>query len=192
MAVFIALLRGINVGGKNKIKMADLQRMFESIGLIRVETYIQSGNVIFESNKDEDTLRKKIEYGLETNFGFSTFVVLRTAAELERLIQACPFSEVEVAEAELSNSEGESLYVSMLIKAPSQEKTELLNTYKSENDEYRIENRDIYLLLRHSIRNSKLANHLQKLDVPQTVRNWKTIKKLHALSKTRKALTLGT
>ncbi len=178
-------MRGINVGGKNKIKMTHLQRMFESIGLTRVETYIQSGNVIFESNENEDTLRKKIENGIETNFGFSTFVILRSAAELERLIQACPFSEEEVAEAELSNSEGESLYVSMLIKAPSQENRDLLNTYKSENDEYRIENRDIYLLLRHSIRNSKLANHLQKLDVPQTVRNWKTINKLHALSKSR-------
>lgn len=185
MTIYIALLRGINVGGKNKIKMADLKRMLESIGLSRVETYIQSGNVLFESNEKEDTLRKKIEYEIETIFGFSVVVVLRTAAELERIIQDCPFSEDEVTEAESSNSEGESLYVSLLTQAPLQEKIEHLNTFRSEGDEYRIKNRDIYLLFRHSIRNSKLANNLQKLDIPATVRNWKTINKLHAIAKAR-------
>ena len=185
MAIYIALLRGINVGGKNKITMTELKRMFESIGLSRIETYIQSGNVIFESNEKEDTLRKKIEYEIETKFGFSAVVVLRTAAELEQIIWDCPFSEEEVIEAESSNSEGESLYVSLLTQAPSQEKIDFLNTFKSESDEYRIKNRDIYLLFRHSIRNSKLANNLQKLDIPATVRNWKTINRLYALAKAR-------
>jgi uncharacterized protein (DUF1697 family) len=185
MTIFIALLRGINVGGNNKIKMSDLKRMFESIGLIHVETYIQSGNIIFESNENEDTLRKKIEHEIETNFGISAVVVLRTADELERLIKDCPFSEEEVTVAELSNSEGESLYVSLLPHAPLQEKIEHLNTFRSESDEFRIKNRDIYLLFCHSIRNSKLANNLQILDVPATVRNWKTISKLQALVKSR-------
>lgn len=185
MAVFIALLRGINVGGKNRIKMTDLKHMLESMGLIRVETYIQSGNVIFESNENEDALREKIECEIERNFGFPAVVVLRTAAELEQLIRDCPFSEEEVTQAELSNSEGESLYVSLLTRAPSQEKIEHLNTFRSEDDEYRIKNRDMYLLFRHSIRNSKLANNLQKLDAPATVRNWKTINKLQELAESR-------
>lgn len=185
MAIYIALLRGINVGGKNKIKMADLKSMFESIGLNRVETYIQSGNVLFESSEKEDILRNKIEYEIETILGFSVVVVLRTAAELEQIIQDCPFSDKEVAEAESSNSEGESLYVSLLTDAPLQEKMEYLNNFKSIDDDYRIRNRDIYLLFRHSVRNSKLANNLQKLDVPATVRNWKTINKLHVLVKAR-------
>ena len=59
----IALLRGINVGGKNIIKMADLKRAFETIGLGSVQTYIQSGNVLFKSNEEEEPLRKKIEHG---------------------------------------------------------------------------------------------------------------------------------
>ncbi|NPV91053.1 MAG: DUF1697 domain-containing protein [Firmicutes bacterium] len=185
MTIYIALLRGINVGGKNKIKMTDLKRMFEAIGLSRVETYIQSGNVLFESSEKEDILRKKIENEIETIFGFSVVVVLRTAAELEQIIRHCPFSEEEVTEAELSNSEGESLYVSLLTQAPSPEKTERLNAFRSEGDEYRIKNRDMYLLFRHSIRNSKLANNLQKLDVPATTRNWKKINKLYALAKAR-------
>jgi uncharacterized protein (DUF1697 family) len=185
MTIYIALLRGINVGGKNQIKMADLKRILESIGLIRVETYIQSGNVIFESNDNEVTLRKKIEDKVEAKFGFSAVVVLRTAAELERLIRDCPFSEAEVAEAESANLEGESRYVALLTEAPVQEKIEYLNPFQSESDQYRIKNRDIYLLFRHSIRNSKLANSLQKLDAPATVRNWKTINKLQALVKVR-------
>jgi len=185
MTVFIALLRGINVGGKNRIKMADLKTVFESIGLIRVETYIQSGNVIFESNENEDTLRMKIEHEIEEKFGFSAIVVLRTAAELEQLILNCPFSEEEIANTESLNSEGESLYVNLLLKAPTQEKMKYLNNYQSENDAYKIINREIYLLLRHSIRNSKLANSFQKLDVPCTVRNWKTIHKLQVLAESR-------
>lgn len=110
---------------------------------------------------------------------------MRTVAELGRINWDCPFSEEEVIEAESSNLEGESLYVALLTEAPLQEKIEYLNKFKSEDDDYRVKNRDIYLLFRHSIRNSKLANNLQKIDVPATVRNWKTINRLYALAKAR-------
>jgi uncharacterized protein (DUF1697 family) len=182
MTTYIALLRGINVGGKNIIKMADLKRVFESIGLGGVQTYIQSGNVLFKSDEVEEPLRKKIEHEIKTNFGFSVSVVLRTVAELEWIIGNLPFSEKEVAEAE-SSSEAESLYVSLLTHVPLQEKLEHLNAYRSESDKYQIVGREVFLLFHNSIRNSKLANNLQKLDVPATVRNWKTINKLVALAK---------
>ncbi|HYF81548.1 MAG TPA: DUF1697 domain-containing protein [Clostridia bacterium] len=182
MNIYIALLRGINVGGKNIIKMADLKRVFETMGLCEVQTYIQSGNVLFKSNEEEEILRKKIEYEIEDVFGFSVAVILRDSEELERIISSCPFSKGEVSEAE-SSSEGESLYVSILAYAPSQEKSEHLNKYRSENDEYRIIDREVFLLFRHSIRNSKLANNLQKLEIPATVRNWKTINKLVVMAK---------
>ena len=185
MTIYITFLRGINVGGKNKVKMSDLKRVLESIGLVRVETYIQSGNVIFESNETEDSLRKRIEAEIESNFGFSAVVVLRTAEELEALIQDCPFSFEEIKAAETANSEGESFYVALLPQVPTQEKIELLNPFHGEADEYRIKKRDIYLLFRHSIRNSKLAINLQKLDVPATVRNWKTMTKLYEQTKAR-------
>ncbi|MFZ7102486.1 MAG: DUF1697 domain-containing protein [Peptococcaceae bacterium] len=181
----MALLRSINVGGKNKVKMADLKRTFASIGLINVQTYIQSGNVIFESNENEEALREVIESALEKNFGITTSAILRTAGELEQLMHDLPFSKEEVMEAEMLNSEGESLYVDLLIQAPAQEKIAHLHTFRSENDKYKIKNRDIYLLLRHSIRNSKLANSLQKLGIPGTVRNWKTVNKLQILVKAR-------
>ncbi len=183
MTIYIALLRGINVGGKNMIKMAELKRAFESIGLCEVLTYIQSGNVLFKSNDTEETLRIKLEHIIFETFGFSVAVVLRTAAEIEQIVMNCPFSKEEVLEAE-SVSEVESLYVSLLTHSPLQEKIEYLKVYKSENDDYRIIGREVYLLFRHSIRNSKLANNLPKLEVPATVRNWKTINKIAALTKT--------
>lgn len=185
MTIYIALVRGINVGGHNLIKMAELKRMFETMGLSRVQTYIQSGNVLFESEEGAEPLRRRIEHEIEAVFGFSVTVVLRTAAELERITGNCPFSEEAVSEAEAS-SEGESLYVSLLLETPTQEGIERLSAFRSESDEYRIEGREIYLLFRHSVRNSKLANNLQKLGVPATMRNWKTINKLAALAKAMK------
>lgn len=182
MTIYIALLRGINVGGKNMIKMVELKRMFEAIGLGQVRTYIQSGNVLFESNEEEEPLRERIEHEIKTIFGFAITVILRTAAELERIILNCPFSAEEVSDAE-SSSEGESLYVSLLSQPPLQDGIERLTAYRNESDEYRIEGREVFLLFRHSIRNSKLATNLHRLNVPSTVRNWKTINKLAVLAK---------
>ena len=182
MAIYIALLRGINVGGKNIIKMANLKQAFESMGLCEVKTYIQSGNVLFKSNEEEEVLRKKIENQIEDVFGFSVAVILRTAQDLEMIIQNCPFSKEAISEAE-SLSKVESLYVSLLTHAPSEEKVECLNAYRNENDDYIIKGREIFLLFLNSIRNSKLANNLHRLDVPYTVRNWKTINKLVLLAR---------
>jgi len=182
MTIYIALLRGINVGGKNIIKMAELKRVFESIGLCDVKTYIQSGNVLFKSNETEESLNNKIEHEIEVVFGISVKVVLRTAVELEWIILNCPFSEDEVREAK-ALSEAEILYVALLIHNPLKEKIECIDAYKSESDKYRIVGREVYLLFHHSIRNSKLANNLYKLNVPTTVRNWNTLSKLNVLAK---------
>jgi uncharacterized protein (DUF1697 family) len=185
MIIYLALLRGINVGGKNKIKMADLKQMFEALGLNKVETYIQSGNIIFESSGTADKLRTVIENEILKTFGFSVIVIIRTATELEQIIRQCPFSQEDIAAAEAANTEGESLYVSLLTEPPRAEKKECLNSYQSAEDEFQIKDRDVYLLLRHSIRNSKLANNLQKLEVPSTTRNWKTMNRLYSIVKAR-------
>jgi uncharacterized protein (DUF1697 family) len=181
MTIYIALLRGINVGGKNIIKMADLKLLFESMGLIEVRTYIQSGNVLFKSSETEEELRNKIERKIEEVFGFAIVVILRSAEEINSIINNCPFSELEIAEAE-SASEAESLYVSLMPHAPSHDKVKDLNIYGSERDKYKIIGREIYLLFHDSIRNSKLANNLLKVHIPATVRNWKTLNKLAVLA----------
>ncbi len=182
MSLYIALIRGINVGGKNIIKMADLKHMFEGLGFSRVKTYIQSGNVLFGSNEEEEVLRRIIEDEFVRVFGFSTAVVLRTSMELERIINNCPFSREAIWEAE-STSVGESLYVALLLQFPTQEGIERLNEYSGMNDLYQVEGREVYLLFHHSVRNSKLASNLHKLDVPVTMRNWKTLNKLVELAK---------
>ena len=181
MDVFIALLRGINVGGKNKIPMAGLKRMFENIRLSNVQTYIQSGNVLFMSNDDETSLRGMIEREIESVFGFHVPVVLRTAAELEKLAESCPFSKEEIAKAK--SLEYETLYVALLTDAPGPERLAILNKYGSKTDRYKRIDRDIFLLLGRSIRDSKLAGNLHRLDVPLTVRNFKTLTKLAELAK---------
>lgn len=162
--------------------MANLRQALESIGLCGVKTYIQSGNVLFKSNEEEEILSKKIENQIEAVFGFSVTVILRTAQELEMIIENCPFSKEAILEAE-TLSKVESLYVSLLTHAPSEEKVECLNSYRNENDACIIKEREVFLLFHNSIRNSKLANNLHRLDVPYTVRNWKTINKLVLLAR---------
>jgi uncharacterized protein (DUF1697 family) len=156
--------------------------MFEILGYSRVQSYIQSGNVLFESDESEQSLCERIQGEIESVFGFSVNVVIRTAAELEWITENCPFTEEAVAEAK-TTSEGESLYVSLLQGKPSQAGIDRLGAYKSENDEYCIEGREVYLLFRRGVRNSKLATNLQRLEVSSTMRNWKTINKLTILAK---------
>ncbi|ETT80943.1 DUF1697 domain-containing protein [Viridibacillus sp. FSL R5-0477] len=182
MTIYIAFLRGINVGGHNKIKMAELKQMFEKMGFKRVKTYIQSGNVLFESDEKEQFIHEHIEHEIKAVFGFAISVVLRTFSELERITEECPFSKEAIMAAEAS-SEGESLYVALLLEVPSQEKIERLSAFRTEYEDFQVEGREVYLLLRKSIRNSKLAINVQKLGVPVTIRNWKTMNKLTALAK---------
>ncbi|MFB6366107.1 DUF1697 domain-containing protein [Paenibacillus elgii] len=180
MTIYIALLRGINVGGHNKIKMAELKRTLETMGLHRVQTYIQSGNVLFESEESPETLRLRIEEEIRAVFGISITVVLRMAEELERIIADCPYAAISLAE-------GESIHISLLTEAPPQKVVDLLSASERDNDEYYIHGREIYFLFRQSILDSRLAKHLNKLGDMVTTRNWNTMNKLAALAKAMRA-----
>lgn len=182
MTIYIALLRGINVGGRNKIKMAELKDMFQSMGFNAVQTYIQSGNVLFCSEDDPDVLRQRIEEEIEKVFSISLTIVLRTSSELDQIIENCPFSDAIRREAEAS-TEVETFYVSLLLESPALDGIEKLRRFVSPTDEFRIQKREVYLLLREGVRNSPLANNLFQLNVPYTMRNWTTINKLNALAK---------
>ncbi|MDR7001974.1 DUF1697 domain-containing protein [Neobacillus niacini] len=174
--VYIALLRGINVGGHNKIKMADLKNLLESMGFKKVKTYIQSGNVVFDSEEVAGELTRKIEEAIQKEFGFPVTVVLRTASELVQIIQKCPYSPENL-------SEGESVHVAFLAGVPTDEGINYLQNFNKGNDEYKIEGQNVYLFFRQSIRDSKLAAQLPKLGVQATVRNWKTVMKLDSMVK---------
>jgi uncharacterized protein (DUF1697 family) len=91
MTVYAAIVKGINVGSSHRIKMEDLRKVFESMGLSHIKTYIQSGNVIFESDEKGTLLSKKIELGIEAAFGFAAVVVLRTKRRSGRNNTKLPF-----------------------------------------------------------------------------------------------------
>ena len=178
MTTYIALLRGINVSGHNLIKMAELKRMFEALGFSRVQTFIQSGNVLFESAEEAAELRPRIEQAITATFGMTVPVVLRTAAQLEQVITACPFPADSLPE-------GETLYVALLMDEPNQEGIERLRASVNGIDDFQVVGRELYMLYRQPIHKSKLTNNLseRKLGTIATTRNWQTINKLDALAK---------
>lgn len=181
MAVYIAFLRGINVGGKNTVKMAELKKVFESLGFGSVQTYIQSGNVLFESDDGEKALHGRIEAGISSAFGFTVPIVLRTAAQLEQAVQNCPYSQEERDAA--NSPDFETFYIAFFQTMPAPESITKLNAYKNEADDFIMAGRDAYLLMKQSIRTSKIADRMQKLNVYVTIRNLKTISALLVLAK---------
>jgi len=182
MTAYIALLRGINVGGHRKVKMADLRLLMEATGLEQVQTYIQSGNLVFKSNKTENVLIKEMEHEIEKQFGFYSSIIIRTQSELDNLLTQCPFSQEETAAAAQS-AVGESLYVGLLQAEPENGRSSELFPYVSEKEQGRIIGRDVYMLFQESIRNSRLAKEIEQLGPPVTVRNWKTLNKLADMAK---------
>lgn len=174
MTIYIALLRGINVGGHKVIKMADLKQMFESIGLKQVKTYIQSGNILFESEEDIIFLKERIQSEIKNVFGFDVPVMLRTNEGFVNMIKRCPY-EVD------SLLEGESIHVAFLANELTEKEKNQLLMQKNDTEDCYIDEKIVYLLFKNSIRNSKLMNQFQKLHTPATVRNWRTVNKLKAI-----------
>ncbi|GAB6009840.1 DUF1697 domain-containing protein [Dysgonomonas reticulitermitis] len=117
MTKYVVLLRGINVGGKNMIKMPDLKQAFVSIGMLEVSTYIQSGNVLFSSDKNEKELIPELESVISKFFGLDIPVILRSIPELEKIKENVPFSIEEISEIE-NSAEGEVLYLFMFADKP--------------------------------------------------------------------------
>lgn len=178
MTVFIALLRGINVGGHRKIKMDELKRTLKALGLERVQTYIQSGNVLFASQEEAALLRSRIEREIEAAFGFPVTTVLRSLGELEQIVETCPFSVGELAD-------GESICIAFLAEQPAPVRLANLLAYRSETDECRVEGQNVYVLCRQGLRHTLFTNNFfeSKLAVAATMRNWQTTCKLVQMGK---------
>ncbi|MEQ6855827.1 DUF1697 domain-containing protein [Lysinibacillus capsici] len=177
MIKYVALLRGINVGGHNKLKMAELRDALQPLGLQNIRTYIQSGNILFESSESAELLQQQIQETIQTTFTITSTVIIRTAEEFRSIVNNCPFSEQDLADAS-ATATGESLHVALLSTVPTEENSAKLLQYVSEKERCMIKGRDVYLLFYDSIRNAKLSQQLHKLEVPATIRNWKTMMKL--------------
>jgi Uncharacterized protein conserved in bacteria len=169
---YVALFRGINVGGKNLVKMAELRQMLSRMGFLNVKTYIQSGNAIFDSEDMPDKIKADIQAAFRKVFGFECHIVLRTKDEISAVISALPFSETEIEEAVAANADVAHLYFYFADSVPA------LAAKCDSGDKLIAGMGGIYLLCYESVRDSKLAMALAKQDIPMTARNWKTLNTL--------------
>jgi uncharacterized protein (DUF1697 family) len=170
---YVALLRGINVGGHNKIKMDELREMFSTLGFENVQSYINSGNIIFDSGKSKNkTLVTKIEKAIEKTFSLSIKVVVRESAEINDLVAQNPFDD--------KMSPDNNLFVAFLSDELSSDKQELLLSNNNESEEFAIVNQDVFCLSQKGFRDGLLGKKYidNKLKTSATVRNWRTVNKL--------------
>ncbi|MCU1290524.1 MAG: hypothetical protein JWN60_2753 [Acidobacteria bacterium] len=169
----VAFLRGINVGGRNKIKMEALRRICAALGFENVKTYINSGNVIFETKKADDVkVAAKIESAIEKEFALKIKVIVRTISEIEEIIADNPF------DGQFENEK--DLHVFFLDENLPEEKRELLLSNNNKNEMYAVRNREIFCHLRVGVSDSLMGKDYigKKLKVSATARNWRTVNKI--------------
>jgi len=177
MRTYIALFRGINVGGTNVLSMKDLVTLLESTGSQNVKTYIQSGNAVFQ-NKEENVslLSNKIRAAIKKNHGLEPQVILLKPEEIARAIEANPFPEAE--------SEPKTLHVHFLASMPKNPDLGALESIKGDRELFALKDRVFYLHAPDGIGRSKLAANAEKLlGVAITGRNWRTVCKVMAMAK---------
>jgi uncharacterized protein (DUF1697 family) len=174
MPVIISMLRGVNVGSHNKVKMDALRALYESLGLRDPQTYVQSGNAIFRTEeRDLDRLARRIESAIEKALGFHSDVILRTSSELRAVIAKNPF-------ATWRGMEPNKLLITFLAGDPVPEAGEKIRTFKADPEEVRIAGRELYIYFPNGIGQSKLSmpTVLKTLKTSGTGRNWNSITKM--------------
>jgi uncharacterized protein (DUF1697 family) len=172
---YVALLRGVNVGGNRKLPMAELRALCESLGFSDVATYIQSGNVILGSPRSEDEVVGTLERAIAERFGMASSVMVRTHDELAQILADNPFPEADTG----------TLHVAFLPKPVGGDVRGRLEEMAAPPEEFALNNREIYLHLPNGLGRSVLASaviHTRRLGLPATVRNWRTVTKLADLS----------
>ncbi|MCY4409149.1 MAG: DUF1697 domain-containing protein [Caldilineaceae bacterium] len=175
--VNVALLRGINVGGKNRLPMQELVALFVDAGCEDVRTYIQSGNVVFRTGPaGGEDISSVISASILDHFGYRVPVVVRTARELQKIAQGNPF----VA----AGAEKDKLHVMFLAELPDSASVEALDPERSPGDEFAVMGREIYLHCPNGVARSKLTNSYfdSRLSTTSTSRNWRTVQKLLELA----------
>jgi uncharacterized protein (DUF1697 family) len=163
------------VGGHN-VKMTELRAHFEALGFSNVETFIASGNVIFESPvEDVHELERSIERHLRDPLGYDVATFIRSTSELAAIAKYRPFPAQDLA------GEG-SLYIAFLSKAPSKEAQEALMAFRTGTDDFQVHGREIYWLCRTRMSESAFSGALleKAIKMPATIRNSTTVNKLAA------------
>jgi uncharacterized protein (DUF1697 family) len=168
--MYAAMLRGINVGGRNMVPMKELVAMFTKAGCSEVRNYIQSGNVVFSADATLAVrIAKTIERAVHERFGVRSPVIVRAAGDLRRVVQRNPF---------LARGEpAERLHVMFLADPPSATTVASLDRDRSPPDAFEVVGREVYLCLPNGMARTKLTNAWfdSKLATVSTARNWKTV-----------------
>lgn len=169
----VALLRGINVGGKHRLRMASLKEIFENAGATEVATYIQSGNVVFHcpASKLEGVVRG-VEKEIEKREGFEVPIVTRTAEELAEIVKTNPFDD--------GSADPKALHVMILADEPKRSAVENLDPDRSPPDRFEVIGAEIFLHCPNGVARTKLTTSYfdAQLDTTSTMRNWRTVLKL--------------
>jgi len=176
---YVALLKGINVGGQKKIQMADLKSMFEELGFAEVATYIQSGNVIFDTRPAQaEKLEQKIEAGIEQSFGFEVSVLVRTHEDLDQALTENPFGSMD------PEQDGTRVMFTFLSSSPLSENARKVEALVGLPEKLVVKSTLAYLHCPNGYGKTRFSNTWieNRLKVRATTRNWKSVLKLHQLS----------
>ncbi|MBV6652822.1 MAG: DUF1697 domain-containing protein [Mameliella sp.] len=171
---YIALLRGINVSGQKKIKMADLRTHLGNIGLLNLQTYIQSGNIVFESPiADTGLLSGNIQAVIREQYGFEVPTIVLNALDFRDIASKNCYTEA-------AQEEPSRMLIAFLSDSPANEMANEFNALAFPNEHFTLEEKAIYLYFPNGLGRAKLHNHLieRKLKVSSTIRNWRTVSKL--------------
>jgi len=167
---FVALLRGVNVGGRNRLDMAQLRALVASLGASDVTTYIQSGNVVFTGDPE---VAAQLRDRIVEQFGLDLVVVLRTAEELAAVVANNPFPRADPA----------TLHVGFMSAPPSEQRLATLDTERFLPATFSLRGRELYLHLPAGMGQTTLPAYLERmLKTPTTARNWRTLLALTALA----------
>lgn len=170
---YVALLRGINVGGKNKLPMKDLRALFEARGCGSVASYIQSGNVVFAAGANvAEQIPTALSADIEARFGLKVPVVIRSAEELRDAAERSPF----LAEG----CDTQHVHVGFLASQPTTRAVAALDPARSSVDRFQVLGREVHLHVPGGMARTKLtADYFdRRLQTTMTVRNWRTVQKL--------------
>lgn len=170
--IYLIFVRGINVGGKNIVRMPMLVNKLSSIGFLQIKTYIQSGNIILKSEKSKDEIQLQLEAILLKDFQISTTVIVKTLDEMSDIIKKCPFEPEDV------NSKVKKLYLYFFVETIQENDWSRLYQYKDENNRYFVENDILYLYCEEGLSTSKMASNILKMKTACTARNWNTVCKV--------------
>ena len=178
MSTFVSMLRGINVGGQKRLRMQTLRDIFEGLGFTNIRTYVQSGNVVFESGEQiQSVLAERIEAHIEQMCGYQVEVFIRQAQELKRILAGNPFLNNR-------NEDPSKLHVTFLYQSPPETAWSKLIPPGGTTDEFAIGELVIYLFCPNGYAKTRLSNSFfeRKLGMPVTTRNCNTVNALYKMT----------